>query len=670
VAKKTNKETAMKYYILFLLSMMLVMGCGGDSVEKTKPVTENIFHDEVLRTIYTLQNQRDVEGLKVYLGNKESRYREASALAFASVQSPDAVDALAKLLSDEQETVRSAAAYALGQTRDKKAEPLLMDAFGREQSAVVKRDLLEALGKCGTTKGLEFITGLTPKGTNETVLIVEGQAWGLYRFGLQNVVSPQGTALAVKLIAVDKPDKVRFVAAHYLARTRNLDLKEHYLELIKAFDGKKDLDTRMALALAMGKAAVPVVLERLTWVLDKENDYRVKVNALRALGRFEYAQVKELFFKNLSHKNVNIAVAASEYFLNNGKGEDALHYFETAKQRCNWRCRANMLQAALKFMPETDRKNRKRVSDWTQAVFKKSANSYEQAWLLSALAWDLDNAGFVNWMTFDNTGKKTVISTYGMSSLVRMFRTAKNSGKVDEKTVQMFAEFFKKGVLSGDTSMITMSAGIMREPKMGFKEVYKDTAFLTAALNKCKLPGELEAWESLKRTIDYFAGKKETEPEAPKQNRAIDWELVKTIDPDKKVKIKTSKGDIVIRLLVDQSPGSVGNFLELIREDFYKQSVIHRVVPNFVIQNGCPRGDGWGGPTYAIGSEFGPLYYDEGSVGMASAGKDTEGSQWFITHSPTPHLDGRYTIFAQVVSGMEVVHKLEVGDRIQGFEEL
>jgi cyclophilin family peptidyl-prolyl cis-trans isomerase len=96
--------------------------------------------------------------------------------------------------------------------------------------------------------------------------------------------------------------------------------------------------------------------------------------------------------------------------------------------------------------------------------------------------------------------------------------------------------------------------------------------------------------------------------------------------------------------------------------------VVHRVVPNFVIQDGCPRGDGVGGPAFTIGSELGPLYYEEGSVGMASAGKDTEGSQWFITHSPTPHLDGRYTIFAKVVEGMDVVHKIEIGDKILGFE--
>jgi cyclophilin family peptidyl-prolyl cis-trans isomerase len=92
--------------------------------------------------------------------------------------------------------------------------------------------------------------------------------------------------------------------------------------------------------------------------------------------------------------------------------------------------------------------------------------------------------------------------------------------------------------------------------------------------------------------------------------------------------------------------------------------VFHRVVPNFVIQGGDPRGDGWGGPGYTIRSEFSPIPFDAGVIGMASAGKDTEGSQWFVTHSPQPHLDGRYTVFGRVTGGLDVVHKIQVDDRI------
>jgi cyclophilin family peptidyl-prolyl cis-trans isomerase len=134
------------------------------------------------------------------------------------------------------------------------------------------------------------------------------------------------------------------------------------------------------------------------------------------------------------------------------------------------------------------------------------------------------------------------------------------------------------------------------------------------------------------------------------------------------VRIETSKGDIVISLLVEHAPGSVANFVGLVVQHYFDGKFFHRVVPNFVVQDGCNRGDGWGSEDYSIRSEFNGLRYAAGSVGMASAGKDTEGTQWFITHSPTPHLDGRYSQFATVVEGMEVMHALEVGDTIHSME--
>jgi cyclophilin family peptidyl-prolyl cis-trans isomerase len=92
------------------------------------------------------------------------------------------------------------------------------------------------------------------------------------------------------------------------------------------------------------------------------------------------------------------------------------------------------------------------------------------------------------------------------------------------------------------------------------------------------------------------------------------------------------------------------------------------VVPDFVIQDGDPTATGWGGPGYSIRCEYNRLRYERGMVGMALSGKDTGGSQWFITHSPQPHLDGRYTIFASVTRGMEVVYRITQGDRIEKVE--
>jgi cyclophilin family peptidyl-prolyl cis-trans isomerase len=112
-------------------------------------------------------------------------------------------------------------------------------------------------------------------------------------------------------------------------------------------------------------------------------------------------------------------------------------------------------------------------------------------------------------------------------------------------------------------------------------------------------------------------------------------------------------------------------FVHLVKSGYYNNKKFHRVVPNFVAQAGCPRGDGWGGFDVNVVSEFSMLrYIREGRVGMASAGKDTESAQFFITHAPTIHLDGNYTIFAQVIEGMNVVHKLEIGDNMIKVELL
>jgi cyclophilin family peptidyl-prolyl cis-trans isomerase len=110
--------------------------------------------------------------------------------------------------------------------------------------------------------------------------------------------------------------------------------------------------------------------------------------------------------------------------------------------------------------------------------------------------------------------------------------------------------------------------------------------------------------------------------------------------------------------------------VRLAERGYFDGLVVHRVVPNFVIQDGDPTGTGSGGPGYTIRCEYNRLRYEAGMVGMALSGKDTGGSQWFITHSPQPHLNGRYTIFARVVRGMDVVHRIVQGDRVRKVEIL
>lgn len=129
--------------------------------------------------------------------------------------------------------------------------------------------------------------------------------------------------------------------------------------------------------------------------------------------------------------------------------------------------------------------------------------------------------------------------------------------------------------------------------------------------------------------------------------------------------IETAKGTIEIELSVLDAPQTAQNFIALARKGYFNGLQIHRVVPNFVIQGGDPRGDGSGGPGYSIRDELNDRPYVRGTVGMALSGPDTGGSQFFITHSPQPHLDAKYTVFGHVVNGIEVVDRIQQLDIIQ-----
>jgi cyclophilin family peptidyl-prolyl cis-trans isomerase/HEAT repeat protein len=128
--------------------------------------------------------------------------------------------------------------------------------------------------------------------------------------------------------------------------------------------------------------------------------------------------------------------------------------------------------------------------------------------------------------------------------------------------------------------------------------------------------------------------------------------------------LHTRAGDIEWAFFGREAPRTVENFARLAERGYFDGLAIHRVVPNFVIQDGDPTGTGSGGPGYTIRCEYNRLRYEPGMVGMALSGKDTGGSQWFITHSPQPHLNGRYTIFARVTRGMDVVGRIVQGDRV------
>jgi len=159
---------------------------------------------------------------------------------------------------------------------------------------------------------------------------------------------------------------------------------------------------------------------------------------------------------------------------------------------------------------------------------------------------------------------------------------------------------------------------------------------------------------------------------APLQTRRLDWyqRKVRSVmvpalaGEPLSATIRTERGEMTLELFSIDAPLTVDNFASLARAGYYRNVQFHRVVPNFVAQDGDPRGDGNGGPGYAIRDELNRRRYGRGAVGMALSGPDTGGSQYFITHSPQPHLDGGYTVFGRILGGFEVLDALVQGDRI------
>jgi len=215
--------------------------------------------------------------------------------------------------------------------------------------------------------------------------------------------------------------------------------------------------------------------------------------------------------------------------------------------------------------------------------------------------------------------------------------------------------------------MITEAASLLADTTTDIANFYRDTLAVTAAFDALDLPKDYETYQVLVSASNHLKfGDIQSTEGALMHNHPIDFNRLGALSDSSSAIIDTEKGRIIIELYPKEAPGSVHNFIELATSGFFKGKNFHRVVPNFVVQGGCTRGDGYGIEDYTIRSEFTTLSYDEGGyLGMASSGKDTEGTQFFITHTATLHLDGYYSIFAKVIDGMDVVDNIQVGDVIR-----
>lgn len=632
--------------IYFLPLALLLLQC--QSAET--PLAINKFDDLRLRELYDLQDQRQSQDLIPFLAHPDSIMREAAALAFSSLQDPMAKEPLVLLLGDPVASVRNTAAYALGQLSDTTLQQPLMHAIDQETKIEVVNSLLEALGKCSTVNtGLTFLTDLNQVPNHNHM----GTAWGIYRAGLKGIHSPAALMRMMDLLESEQWE-ARLGAAHFLARTQGLDLSEYGNQLTQA--SKDSLpEIRMALALALGKAG-SAVKEHLLYLLRNDEDYRVRVNAIRALGNLLMDPWELL--PALQDESEHVVFTAANFLRDFGTSTMS----DTLKILAG-EAKDVQVSTALYGVCLAHAQQDSELVDYLQLQFKEEKNPYHQAFYVDALSRQVGSYAFLENVVFGDY--PPAVTTAAINGLYEINKNPEFPLTLKDQ----FAAIYRQSVATGDVATAGIAAQALRDEALKFKGAFDDLGFLDIALENLTLPRDIETYQELLRTKNYLLDIDNPVEAELAYNNPIDWELVAKIPSRQRIRIATIKGDIQMELMVDESPATVAYIWKLMDGGFYDNKTFHRVVPNFVAQGGCPRGDGWGSTEHTIRSELGTSKYLTGTVGMASAGKDTESCQWFITHSPTPHLDGRYTVFARVVSGMDVVHQLEVGDQIIKIEK-
>jgi len=226
---------------------------------------------------------------------------------------------------------------------------------------------------------------------------------------------------------------------------------------------------------------------------------------------------------------------------------------------------------------------------------------------------------------------------------------------------------------SDDTALISVAAGAVEDDAAGGAADPRILGALASALERATGPELKEARQVLQRALGLPAVA-EKEAEAPPGrllDRLVAERRAARDDARPRVVMQTSAGDVELELLRTEAPRHVESFLELAADGFYDGLDFHRVVPNFVVQGLCPRGDGYGTGGRRLPDEINPVPYLTGTLGMPNAGEPhTGGCQIFMTHLPTPHLDGRYSVFGRVTSGLDVMARLQIGDTIHRVRRL
>lgn len=666
----------------------------------------NGISPDVLVHILEAEDTRQWDGaaMETHLGDKDPDVRARAAMAAGRIGDEAAIPQLTELLSkDSSEAVMATAAFAVGEIESAKGAEALLAALRDSKSNAVRAAAVEGLGK---------IAAALPEKADErkrvgtAILDVLKQTQADRRLTLLALTAalrakPEGAAAVVASFLAAPDPRVREDALNVLARLR---AKEALDQVRKLLVDDSDSLTRANAARVLGAAADAPSVEALSSRMFNDPDSRVRVAAIRALASIaQPTSAAALLSRGETLRPASppplnelreIATALGRV-LPNTNNEKAIAFLSTMRRSGPEAEIAVARIAPQRYLDTLATQDPTR--DWLQEFLTDQSipNGTEQWQQIAATAQALAEIA-----TLDGTGSAV------KSKAVAMVRTMVASPNTPDRAmydVLQALKAFKPSDLESiaaaklkATDVITRAAAadILAElppsaqTTLALSDAFKaatsdkqnDAALaIVGALEKAKdvaataaLLGASKSSDHLvrRRAIDALKGREGVTVPAvgPVKSRNTHADYVRAVSrigKQPKATLTTDKGAITILFYSAEAPLTVDSFIQLANAHFFDGITFHRVVPNFVIQGGDPRGDGNGGPSYTIRCEINGVPYDTGAVGMALSGKDTGGSQFFITHSPQPHLDGSYTVFARVLTGQDVVDKIERGDRIR-----
>lgn len=646
-----------------------------------------------LAQILALEDRREFDGevLRRDAQSADVLVRVWAARAIGRIGDKAGTPIVVDLLSDPDTTVRTEAAFALGQLRDSAAVGELVrrvEAFDAVTTDPASLEIVTALAKLGGPDAAQAFEGLLrthpPTGRTEDQATTQAllEAWRLGR-----LAPAQRLAAFVR----DGQGTWRRNAVYSAGRLRLAGAASALLDATSDGDpltrqwAARALTAELADSAGIARGAFSGRLRQLS----TDDDPQVRVSALRALATFKDSTLASTATSRLLDRDQNVAAqAAGTAGALGGSRAAGVLAERVAQAGGTYALRRASLEGLAVASPAaavTAAREWKTDPDWrmraTYAGIVGTAGGPEARAELVAMCADADPR-----VVEAALGALPEVVPAGDSALLALARSELGQGDVMVRAgaIEILGREKDPALLPDLVAAYRAAAReLMNDARLAAVQALAEIAGTGPAARQRV---EQEFLAAVGRSDDYLVRRAVAERLGAETAQRY-WGAVQPVVAGRSVQdyqslirryvlppqgtpapsatIETERGTIVVTLLGADAPITVDNFLRLADRHYFDGSRWHRVVPDFVIQDGDPRGDGNGGPGTVIRDEINRWRYDRGTLGMALSGPDTGGSQFFLTHSPQPHLDGRYTVFGRLASGATVLDLIVQGDRIR-----